>query len=973
MAVPSLGGHHSNDLPTIFEICTPRKDIRDGLVESELAADLARVAEGEASQEYANPAKFFAGTYPTKGIKELLRQVLTRLGGGSSSAIFWLNTSFGGGKTHALIALLHAAQSPAPSVLSEFTDPALLPRELVRVAVFDGQNADISSGHSIGEGITARTPWGEIAYRLAGKNGYRRVDDGISSSPPGSDTMRELLGDGPALILLDELAVYLRKARMHEGAEGQFAAFLTALIKAVESSPNAALVYTLAASSEADAYSNENRKLLDELKSISARKGTLLNPTEEGETVQILWRRLFERRDESKARMVVDAYRDVWKSNHDRLPDVVDNVKTAEEFRAGYPLHPDILGTLISKTSTLDDFQRVRGMLRLLGHVVHDLWKHRNELKPTAIHLHHFDIGNENIYQEITSKLKQDAFVPAIDTDIACDDISKTSLAQRLDIKHYPNLPPFTTHVARTIFLHTLAFNPQLKGIDDRHLRYSILSPDTDLGYVDEALGRFKRESLYLDDNPDKPTQFQAVPNLNQAIQREEQSLDVSDLENEIDGRIRKKFEQGEFDLHVFPGGHEDIPDDTGKPKLIILRYTDIHTSNPESTPEMVQDIFEHKGIGGGIRLHRNNLVFLVAFGGGLDTVHTAARRHLAMGKLAAADRISDFAEYQQKDIKGKNTTSNMDLDAAILGCYKYVFYPVKGERLTYGILDWKSSGQRNIIDELRDKGKIRIDKDRPDNPDSLLERVAGLSKGEITTEDFRKEFYRNTALPILIGNHVFSAGILEGIRRGIFVYKSGKILCGKGEPDCAISIDASSVVYTMEMARKLGIWPRMLKKSGSGKGVGGYHPSPPSPPPPVPPIRVAGKPNKAVRDVLDELRRRGTDKISGMRINSRDDVFPLLSVLGRIKEVQTRLKMTGDYQTNEGGSFNFEFDGTLEDSWSVQEFLKPQMKNTSVGNIKVDLYISLQGTKIDWLEDLADRLRLVETMIMIFDIRIPE
>lgn len=102
-------GRGSNGLPSVFDICTPRKDVRDGLVEPELAADLARVAEGEASPEYADPAKFFAGTYPTKGIKELLHHVLTRLGGSSSSAIFWLNTSFGGGKTHALIALLHAA------------------------------------------------------------------------------------------------------------------------------------------------------------------------------------------------------------------------------------------------------------------------------------------------------------------------------------------------------------------------------------------------------------------------------------------------------------------------------------------------------------------------------------------------------------------------------------------------------------------------------------------------------------------------------------------------------------------------------------------------------------------------------------------------------------------------------------------------------------------------------------------------
>ena len=396
----------------------------------------------------------------------------------------------------------------------------------------------------------------------------------------------------------------------------------------------------------------------------------------------------------------------------------------------------------------------------------------------------------------------------------------------------------------------------------------------------------------------------------------------------------------------------------------------DVRTSNPESPPEAVRDIFERKGIGGGIRLHRNNLVFLVAFSGGLDAMYAAARRHLAMKKLAAAERISDFADYQQRDIKGKSALADIDLDRAILGCYKYVFYPVRGDRLTPAIIDWRGGGQRDIIDELRDKNKVRIDKDRPDSPDSLLERVAGLSKGEITTEDFRKEFYRNTALPILFGDRVFSAGILGGIGSGTFVYKSGELLCGKGDPDCSITIDIHSVVYTMKRARGLGIWPRKLKPRGP-KIV-----TPPPPPPPQPPgihIRATGKPDSAVRDVLGELRRRGLGKISGMRIRSKDDVFPLLSVLGRIKDIHIHLKMEGDYQTADGGSFNFGFDGTLKDSGSVQEFLKPQMRNTSVGNIKVEMDIRMQETEIDWLEDLAKRLRLVTNTIEIFNIVIPK
>ena len=957
-----VNGFGANGIPSVFDVCTPRKDIRDGIVESELAADLSQVAGGGGLPEYSDPAKFFESTYPTKGIRNLLQQVLTRLKGRSSSAIFWLNTSFGGGKTHTLIALLHAAKSPAPDTMDEFVDPSLLPGERVRMAVFDGQNADISSGHSIGDGINARTPWGEIAYGLAGRGGYRRVDDSIDGSPPGADTLKELIGDGPTLILLDELGVYLRKAARHGGAGGQLVAFLTALIKAVEGSQNAALVYTLAAGDgDGDAYRDENLKLHGELASVSARKATLLNPTEEGETIQILRRRLFERRDESLVDVVVDAYRKAWKDDRDKLPDVVDMPKTESEFRAGYPLHPDILNTLITKTSTLENFQRVRGMLRILGHVVHGLWKRMDEIKPTAIHLHHFDLGNENIRQEITARLNQEMFATAIDTDVACDDANKTSMAQRLDKEHYPDLAPFTTYVTRVIFMNTLAHNQRLKGVDMRSLRYSVLWPGMEIGYVDEALDRFKDRSLYLDDNPQKPTQFQAAANLTQAIRHAEQSLDDSDLESEIDSRMRTMFQKGEFALYLFPGGHEDIPDDIGAPKLVIPKYSMVDTSNPESAPDMVDDIFRHKGIGAGIRAYRNNIVFLVAYSGGVDAMYAAARHHLAMLKMSEPSSFANFADYQQDAIREKSKTSDASLAKAILGCYKYAYYP-KGAKLSYATIEWGGGGQRFLIDRLRHIKKIRMADDLPDSPDSLVDRIAKLKNdGEMTVLELRNEFYMDASLPMLIGNGVFDKGIRLGINDGVFVYKSGELVCGKGDPECRIIIDEDSVVYTTKEAGRRGIWPRKQPPPPP--------PSPPPPPPPTPlqPISAAGKPSVAVRSILDELRKRDITKISKIRIESKDDVFPLLSAIGRIRDIEVKSEMNGDYGTDAGGTFSFEFSGTLKDSEPIQEFLKPQLRQTSIPNMHVTLDMNSKTVvDADWLERLAERLKWIDNDIKI-------
>ena len=291
-------------LPSIFSVCKPKDDVLQGtMADAEFAADLAQVLRGNAPAQYADPARFFSNTYPTRGLKDLLLNVCGRLSSGKGVAsIFRLDTSYGGGKTHGLIALVHAVRSgrTVPNI-SEFVDPSLLPAGNVRIAAYDGENADPSNGRRMPSGILAYTPWGELAEQLAGSAGYERIRRSDESrTAPGSETLQELFGGEPTLILLDELSVYLRKVQSMPAARDQLTAFLTALFKAVESTPNAVLVYTLAVGRDGkaqDAYTQENQFLAEkmaEAESVSARKATLLNPTEDDETVLVLRRRLFE-------------------------------------------------------------------------------------------------------------------------------------------------------------------------------------------------------------------------------------------------------------------------------------------------------------------------------------------------------------------------------------------------------------------------------------------------------------------------------------------------------------------------------------------------------------------------------------------------------------------------------------------------------------------------------------------------------
>ena len=336
-------------LKTIFETCRPRADVEAGTTKDEqFAADLAQVVNLTAPKEYADPAVFFRHSHPTRGMRELLKAVLTRLSGrgGEVASIIRLDTQYGGGKTHSLIALVHAVRGmKGVENVAEFVDPILLPKFDVRVAALDGENCDPADGLTLEPGLRAKTLWGELAYRLAGAEGYRRVQESDQKHvAPGAETLRELFGGQPAIIMLDEVSVYLRKVeRAQPGASGQFTAFLHALFKAVETSPNVALVFTLAVGKDSeakDAYREEHERALAalaEAEMVASRKATQLNPTEEDETADVLRRRLFDEVDRSATDAVVAAYSDVWSRNQHELPASAIRKERLDELTARKP------------------------------------------------------------------------------------------------------------------------------------------------------------------------------------------------------------------------------------------------------------------------------------------------------------------------------------------------------------------------------------------------------------------------------------------------------------------------------------------------------------------------------------------------------------------------------------------------------------------------------------------------------------
>ena len=994
-------------IPTVFDLCTPRGEIRRGRVaEADFAADLAAVLRGDAPADYQEPARFFENTHPTRGLKRLLEHVCRRLSGagGEAAAIFRLDTSFGGGKTHGLIALTHAARNPE-TVPEEFLDPALRPGGSVRVAAFDGENAEPAGGRRLADGVSPKTPWGEIAWALAGRPGFDRVRESDEQGvAPGAETIRDLFGGEPTLILLDELALYLRKVKRaaQKDAAGQLTAFLSVLFKAVETAPNAAVVFTLALGKEGavDAYREENQWIADrmaELGSVAARKATLLNPTEEDETAPVLRRRLFEDIDQSRLDEAVAAYRTVWRAHgkEGELSREARQPETLDRFRDGYPFHPELLDTLTRKVSTLNDFQRVRGMLRLLTRTVAHLWEER-PADAGAIHLHHVPVGSGAISSELITRLGQKALEPALNADVGG---KSRSLAEEIDDELHRGLPPYGAYAARTIFLHTLAFNEPLRGCSARRLRYSMVGPGTDFAYIEETRKRFLQDSAYLDDRPGAPLRFLAEANLNKIIRTREGMVDPEEARVEIRDRIETIFDSGnkaEMEAVFFPGGPSDIPDDASeRPRLVVLSPDAVGIgSDSDPVPALLRRLHERKGADDKeLRLRRNHLAFLAAEAGRKETLRQRAVRRLALAELKKPVHLDDLAEHQRTMVSELETRSQTDLALAVQQCYRRLFVPARAgapggslEALSlddYDASEKPGNGQKAVVRALREKGKLRLPEDQPDAPEYVRDKTPLKTKGEMTTEALRDEFRQNPALPMLIGDQVFVRGVRLGVEQGRFVYRRGDFLFGPDDPaDAKIVVDGESTVCTVQYAKNIGIWPRPAPKpdpepdptpdptphphrGGKGRtgeeGDGGGGAQRQSGedrrerPPGVWSGSAEGPTGEALARVREQAQSAGA-VLRSLTIRPQEwgDALRLLKAAGTASlGAETTVELEGGYETGDGSSYLVQdFRGTVADAGPVVDFLEPQCRDAG----SVSLTVRLRLTFPDGLPPAGDR-----------------
>ena len=375
------------------EIAIPHDDVLNGTsTQSEFAADLNSVASGKASVEYQDAEIFYSRTFITEGMSLLLKNVIMRLNGKGGEPVIQLKTSFGGGKTHSMIAVYHLARRSCPldnlqgvSALLDILGFNDIP--LANVAVIDGNS--LSPGQSWTRGkYQIQTLWGELAWQLGGEEGYKLLEESDKNrTSPGKDLLASIFTNyGPCVILVDELLAYIRQLigddKLSAGTFNSNISFIQALTEACKIVPNCILLASLP-ESETEVGNDDAKAALVALEKYFGRVQAIWKPVGTEESFEIVRRRLFkEITDEKAKKEVCRAFFDMYRAENKMIPSETQESTYLERLEYAYPIHPQLFDCLYEEWATLEKFQKTRGTLKLLSTVIATLWK-QNNLLPT--------------------------------------------------------------------------------------------------------------------------------------------------------------------------------------------------------------------------------------------------------------------------------------------------------------------------------------------------------------------------------------------------------------------------------------------------------------------------------------------------------------------------------------------------------------------------------------------------------------
>ncbi len=683
------------------DIAIPHQDVLRGTFkQSEFAADLSQVHLGKASEEYQNPALFYQRTYITEGMRLLLSSVIQRLSGKGGEPVIQLQTAFGGGKTHTMMAVYHLAKGEAAASELQGIPPIL---DTVGVTELPKANTVVIDGNQLAPGevkkrgnISVNTLWGELAWQLGGVEAYEMVKQSdINGTSPGKEILIPLIQKyAPCVILIDELVAYIRQFEpgksLPGGSYDSNLSFIQALMESVKVVPNAIMLASLP-ESEKEAGSQLGINALAALKSYFGRLQAIWTPVATEEAFEIVKRRLFKEITDRKAMEdTCREFTDFYLEQKDSFPDETQETGYYQRMLQAYPIHPEVFDRLYEDWSSLESFQRTRGVLKLMAKVIHKLWTDNNKeplIMPGNLPLYDADVRSEVVYY-----LPQ-GWDPVMERDV---DGSRSEPHQIENAEARFGQVQACRKLTRTIFLGSAPHAVSLqstktsRGIDFKRILLGCVVPGQVIGLFSDAMNRLVDKLHYLSNAEKKQFWFDTRPNLRREMEeRKRRFVERDDVIPVIKDQLQKAIDSGVFEaLHIFTRS-EDIPDDYSlrlvvlPPEAYYLRTGGSFAIGGVNGYEGAKYILTHRG--DQPRLKQNRLIFLAADGESQGKLKDQILTLLAWDSIIKDIQMLNLDQYQTRQAKVGKEDAEKTMKHLIRETYRWLLIPdqdrVPGDR----------------------------------------------------------------------------------------------------------------------------------------------------------------------------------------------------------------------------------------------------------------------------------------------------
>jgi hypothetical protein len=685
-------------LPPWRDVITPHPDVCSGtFAQAEFAADLAQVYRGDALAEYGDPKEFFRRTYLTEGLSGLLLNAIKRFSGKGGHPVIQLQTNFGGGKTHSMLGLYHLVSGVPVSdltgldVLMNEAGVKALPK--AKRAVLVGTALSAGQPETTRDGFSLRTLWGRLAYQLGGKEAYALIEQSdLHGTSPGSDDLVKLFKKvGPALILIDEWIAYCRQMYETPGLPGgsfdSNITFAQSLTEAVKASPTALLVASLP-QSDIEVGGEGGKRALERLAHTFERIEFNWRPASAEESYEIVRRRLFEPVTDPKLfgdrDAVVRAFGTQYRQNPTEFPSECKEADYEQRMDVAYPIHPELFDRLYNDWSSLEEFQRTRGVLRLMAAVIHTLWARQDRslvILPSLL-----PIDEPAVQSELTRYL-----TPNWPVIIEKDVDGPNSLPKRMDTES----PRFgrlwaTRRVARTIYIGSAPVAGQAnKGLDIRRIRLGCVQPGENIAVFGDALRQLGDQAAHLYADGARYW-YSTQPNVGHVARDRAAQQEDGDVLEEIRLRLRKQQGQrgGFAKVYPAPESTSEVPDEADG-RLVVLAPEKTHTSGVDDSPALqaAMEFLEKRG--NGQRVYRNALVFLAADKTRLTELHDACAQYRAWKSIHDERGQLGLDPFNAKLAEKKVGDFDNTIDARLPETFQWLLAPEQPD--ARGKTEWQA------------------------------------------------------------------------------------------------------------------------------------------------------------------------------------------------------------------------------------------------------------------------------------------